>query len=167
MGKQINFYLERELEGKFIEELFNAGFVIVAEDLDNKKLITYNELKEVNSKIYILYLYKKDLGTLLINKECEYRLDYLRSPVIEFARTIIKSEKKVITRGRLWMESKYYGENGEIVCKDSKLTSEYNKLVKWIKKYVPFQDVAKGDYVIKEYVTDSIKELANTGFRLM
>lgn len=167
MGKQINFYLENELEEKFIEQFFNQGFVVIAEDLENKKLVTFNELGEVNPQIYILYLYKKDYGQIVTDKECEYRLDYLRSPVIEFTRTLIKHEKKLITRGRVWMEPKFFDESGEVVNKDSRLTKEYNSLAKWIKKNVPLQDVSKGEYLIKEYITNSIKDVANRGFRLM
>ncbi len=167
MGKQINFYIEKELEEKLIQQLFNEGFVIVAEDLDNKELVTYDEFQKVNPKVYIMYLYKKEFGKLIIDKECEFRLDCLRSPIIELTRTLIKNDKKIVTRGRLWVETKYYDENGEIILKDSILTKEYNSLVKWVKKNVPYQEVMKGEYVIKEYITDNMKSLAESGFKLI
>lgn len=167
MGKQITFYVEKELEEKLIQQLFNEGFVIVAEDLENKELVTYDELQKVNPKAYIMYLYKNNFGKLIIDKECEFRLDSLRSPVIELTRTLIKNDKKIIIRGRVWVETKYYDENGEVIIKDSILTKEYNSLVKWIKKNVPFQEVIKGEYVIKEYVTDHIKSLAESDFKLI
>lgn len=167
MGKQINFYIEKELEEKLIQQIFNEGFVIVAEDLDNKVLVTYDEFQKINPKVYIMYLYKKDFGKLVIDKDCEFRLDSLRSPIIELTRTLIKNDKKIVTRGRLWIETKYYDGNGGIILKDSILTKEYNSLVKWIKRNVPNQEVMKGEYIIKEYVTDNIKNLAYNGFKLI
>lgn len=167
MSKQINFYIENEIEENLIQQLFNEGFVIVSEDLDNKELVTYEEFQKVNSKAYIMYLYKKDFGKLIIDKECEFRLDFLRSPIIELTRTLIKNDKKIITRGRLWVETKYYDENGKMIIKDSNLTKEYNSLVKWIKTNVPFQEVTKGEYVIKEYITENIKSLVESGFKLI
>nr|WP_314458959.1 hypothetical protein [uncultured Clostridium sp.] len=167
MGKQINFYIEKEFEEKLIQQIFNEGFVIVAEDLDEKMLVTYDEFQKVNPKVYIMYLYKKNFGKLVIDKDCEFRLDSLRSPIIELTRTLIKNDKKIVTRGRLWVETKYYDENGEIILKDSILTKEYNSLVKWIKKNVPNQEVMKGEYIIKEYVTDYIRNLTDNGFKLI
>lgn len=54
-----------------------------------------------------------------------------------------------------------------VVNKDSRLISEYNLLAKWVKKNVPYQDILKGDYIVKEYITNRIKELSNCGFKLM
>lgn len=167
MGRQINFYIEKELEDKFMQKIFEDGFVVVAEDLENKKLVKFNELSEVNPQIHILYLYKENYGQIITDKEYEYRLDCLRSPVIEFTKTLIKYEKKIIIRGRLWVESKFYDKNGVVVNKDSRLISEYNLLAKWVKKNVPYQDILKGDYIVKEYITNRIKELSNCGFKLM
>lgn len=167
LGKQVNFYIEKELEEKFIQQVFNQGFIILAEDLESKKLVTFNELREVTPKTHILYLYKEEFGKIVTDEEFEYRLDYLRSPVIEFTRTLVKHEKKIITRGRLWVEPKYYDDSGIIVNKDLKVTKEFNSLVKWMKRHVELQDVIKGDYIVKEYITDNIKVVANNGFKLM
>lgn len=167
MGKQINFYIDKTVEDEFMKQIFSQGFVLIAEDLDNKKLVTFNDLETTNSQMYILYLYKKDFGPIVTDVECEYRLDYLRSPVIEFTRTLIKREKKLIIKGRIWLESKFYDMNGEVVNKDPGLTKEYNSLVKWIKKNVPLQDISKGDFIVKEYITKSIKVIADSGFKLI
>jgi hypothetical protein len=53
------------------------------------------------------------------------------------------------------------------VPKDSVLTKEYNTLVKWIKKNAHYQEVKKGEYVIKEYITDNMKSLEESGFKLI
>lgn len=37
-------------------------------------------------------------------------------------------------------------------------------LTRWIKKYVPYQEIKKGNYIIKEYVSDELKELQDKGF---
>lgn len=167
MGKQITFYIEKELEDEFIAYVFEKGFVMLHSDLEEKEILTYNESLQINEKAYILYLYKKDLGEIVTDKNCEYRLDCTRSPLLEFTRTLVKQDKKVIVRGRLWAELKYYDKNGDIIFKNSQLEKEFDILAKWLKKRIPFQEVKKGEYIVKEYITDNIKEATNRGFRLM
>ncbi|WP_042462543.1 hypothetical protein [Neobacillus dielmonensis] len=167
MGKQINFYIETELQEKFLQHCFCMGFIILAEDLKEKKLVKFNELKDINPDIYILYLYKNIFGDIIVDENFTYRLNYLQSPVIEFTRNLIKPQEKKITRGRLWMESKYYDQYSEVVYKDQKLIKEYNALVKWLKKHVKLLEVRNGDYIVKEYVTGTIKDMTNDGFILM
>lgn len=167
MGRQINFYMEETLQEQFIQKLFEKNFLIIAEDLENKKLVVYDEYQKFNSNTYTMYLYKNNFGELLTKEDCDYRLDYLKSPVIEFTKNLIKNDKMIITRGRLWLETKYYNDDGNIVCKDTIITQEYNALVRWIKNRIPFQEVTKEGYIVKEYVTDYMKGLADSGFWLM
>jgi len=53
---------------------------------------------------------------------------------IEFIRTNIKSVEKKISRGRLWIEPKYYNESNIIIHKNPEFINEYYALTKWIKK---------------------------------
>ena len=166
MGRQLNFYAEEEILNKFIEYFFNQGFVIVAEDLDNKKLVTFNKISEVNSKIHSMFLYKKDYGNLYTKDWCEYRIEYFSSPVIEFTKSAIKPEEKLIIRGRVWMESKYYDQDGSIIAKDERLTKDFNAIVRMIKKNIPCRNIKMGKYIYKEYITDRVNEILNNGYKL-
>ncbi|NMC57363.1 MAG: hypothetical protein GYA50_09105 [Eubacteriaceae bacterium] len=167
MGRQINFYAEAQLQKHFIEYFFNQGFVIIADDMDNKKIVTYHKLDEIDPNLYNIFLYKKDYGQLVTENWSNHTPSSLFSPVIEFSRTSIKPEEKLIIRGRVWMESMYYGEDGNIVTKDPRLTKDYNAIVRMIKKYVPYQDVVKGGYTLKAYITDNMKEMAKSGYRFI
>lgn len=42
-------------------------------------------------------------------------IDSLKSPIIQYIKTIIKEEQQTVLRGRLWIETKYYNEKGEVI----------------------------------------------------
>lgn len=94
------------------------------------------------------------------------RIDILKSPVIEFSKTIIKAEQKKILRGRLWISDQYYGEEGNLIKKEKVFVKDYQMLRRWIKKYIPYQEIKKGEYLVKEYINDELKELQDGGFAL-
>ena len=93
-------------------------------------------------------------------------IDQITSPVIEFTRTNIVHDKKVVRRGRIWIETKHYDSSGELVEKKEEFVKDYNRLARWIKKNVPFREIPKGDFIVKEYTNDELMELVKQGYRL-
>lgn len=117
------------------------------------------------------FLYKKDYGAFLTINDQEGNIcdiDYVNSPVIQYIRTQIKYEKKIITRGRLWVTGESLKDgfaNKQMLIKD------YNTLVNWIKKRVPYQNVSLTNFfgnecVAKKYINDEIVRLVYQGFDL-
>ena len=41
---------------------------------------------------------------------------------------------------------------------------DYEKLVRWIKKNVPYHKIPKGNFEVMEYANDSLFELCKDGF---
>ena len=41
---------------------------------------------------------------------------------------------------------------------------EYNNLTKWIKKNVPYQNIKKGEFFVKEYTNDELIEMEKMGY---
>jgi adenine-specific DNA methylase len=75
---------------------------------------------------------------------------------------------KTIVRGRLWVTSYDFRDENA----DKKLfMKDYNMLVRWIKKNVPYQDVPcetyTGIHLYKSYADDNIVKLAYQGMKLM
>lgn len=167
MGRQINFYIEKELEKQLMQFVFNKGYIIVGEDLQNKQLIVFKNVNDIDPKIYSVFLYKEEYGQLRVENDCDYRIDYNKSPVIEFAQTFINHDEQSVMRGRMWMQPKYYDEHDNVVSKDLRLTKDFTSFVRWIKKYAPYQEITKGKYIVKEYISENMKVIANSGFRLM
>lgn len=159
MGKQINFYICESIQNSFIEYLqdnqfefldWNAGVVNQPSSMD----------------VFGLYLYKSNYGELVMQPGNGASMNILNSPVIEFSKTIIKTEQKRILRGRLWIATQYVDEEGNWVKKSELFVKDYQKLNRWIKKHVPYQEIRKGEYLVKEYVNDELKELQEKGFVL-
>ena len=60
----------------------------------------------------------------------------------------------------------YYNETGEKIKKEEMLTKDYHKLVRWIKKNVPYQEFYNGKFVEKDYINNEIIQLQKEGFIL-
>ena len=163
MGKQINFYMSKDVEDEFIEYLKQNNFIFLITDFESNKIINTYGKTDNSSK---LYLFKEVYGDITMQEGVLSRLNTIKSPVIEFRRTIIKEDKKKILRGRIWVSNQYYDDYGTIIKKNPQLIQDYNSLVRWIKKHVPYQEIKKDEYSVKEYVNDEMKQLGEEGFTL-
>jgi hypothetical protein len=166
MGRQINFYMSEEVDNKLIEFLKEQNFEFLFYDFKNNALVRLYEIKYSEFSQEDTYLYKPEYGDLHMKDGPLVDIDQITSPVIEFTRTKIVYDKKIVRRGRIWVETKYYDSSGELVEKKEEFVKDYNRLVRWIKKNVPFQEIPKGDFLVKEYTNDELMELVNQGYRL-
>ena len=158
MGKQINFYMSENIQTCFIEFLQRNQFVL----LDYNAQIVEQPLL---TNVYSLYLHKQNYGEVIMRQDITHIMDVLKSPVIEFRKTNIKLEEKKVLRGRIWIENQYY-KDGICIKKADAFIRDYQMLNRWIKKHVPYQEMNKGEFLIKEYVNDEIKGLQENGFML-
>lgn len=159
MGKQINFYMSEKVQTSFIEYLEQNQFVF----LDyNAQAVAQPFL----TNVYSLYLYKQNYGELFMRQDLEHITDIIKSPIIEFRKTTIKLEEKKVLRGRIWISDRYFDEKGALIKKDMSFVKDYQMLMRWVKKHVPYQEIKKGEYLIKEYVNDELKDLQEDGFKL-
>jgi hypothetical protein len=115
-----------------------------------------------------VYLYKKDFGELVLDSIPNGRkfIDEIKSPVIEFIRTVVREEDKEVSRGRLWVEMKYWNEKGVQVEKSKALNDWYTGLCKWIKKQLPKSEFSANQETYAEYISNSMKELVEKGYKI-
>ena len=66
----------------------------------------------------------------------------------------------------IWIANQYNDEDGRQIKKDDLFLRDYQMLVRWIKKNVSYQEVKKGEYLIKEYASDELVILQDEGFIL-
>ena len=158
--------MSEEVDNKFFEFLKEQNFEFLFHDYENNTLIKLNEIKNSEFNRKFLYLYKPEYGEIFMRDEPLVRIDQITSPVIEFTRTKIVYDKKIVRRGRIWVETKYYDSSGELVEKNAEFIKDYNRLVRWINKNVPYREIPKGDFLVKEYTNDELMELVKQGYRL-
>ena len=155
MGRQINFYMSNDAQERFINFLNKNEFVFVD---CNASII--NDI--LDDSIREIYLYKQDYGNIIMRRNDKVNIDSLNGPVIEYIKTKILEDQQTVLRGRLWIETKVYNEPAN---KGESLLKDYQMLVRWIKRNIPYQQIKKKDHYIKGYVNDELKELQERGFR--
>ncbi|MDO5151300.1 MAG: hypothetical protein Q4D76_18215 [Oscillospiraceae bacterium] len=169
MGKQINFFIDRETEERFLIYIRKNGVAIFEGNNNNPQVVDELPVPFSGKGCFKIYLYKTNNGDLKLKKlstgrEC---IDSIESPVIEFSRTIIREDTKEVTKGRLWVETKYYNDNGELVIKNGMLEEWYKDLCKWIKKNAPRIEVSNNGKNHNVYITKQVLQLLEQGYKLV
>ena len=103
-------------------------------------------------------------GNLIFRQNYRAQIDQIKTPVIEFSKTRINRAQRKILRGRIWLSTQFYTSDGTLVKREAELLRDYEKLVRWIKKNVPYQKIPKGNFEVMEYANDSLFELCKDGF---
>lgn len=102
-------------------------------------------------------LYKDSFGEIKLKRiknMNKFRIDKSYNPVIEYWFSRIKHSDKSIRSGRLWFTSyDFYDVNADRTV----INSDYNRLVRWIKKNVPYQKVS--GYSQKIYISNDLVDL--------
>ena len=52
MGRQINFYMDEEVQSAFVDYVFSRGFLIMYTDFNNKKLVVCENKQNLNKQEY-------------------------------------------------------------------------------------------------------------------
>lgn len=160
MGRQINFYMSNDVQERFIVYLKESEFTFF-----NSKAQIIGDL--FSDDIGKIYLYKQVYGDIIMNHHSIKNIDVIKSPIIEFKKTVLKKDQNKVLRGRLWINIQYYDERGATINKGEQILKDYQRLVRWIKKNVPYQQIKKGEHDIKEYMNDELKELYDKGLTLI
>ena len=111
----------------------------------------------------MVYLYKEEWGKL---KDKSLSVYIHSLPIIEFRRTIICTNAKEISPGRIWYQNRYFDEDENLVekCKDIDLF--YYELKKKIKQFLPNHKRLDTGKNRTFYCSDSIKELLDDGYKI-
>lgn len=139
-SKQINFFMmpedvetfEAYLKGRKDTEflglpMYKQELRIVKSLLDKGKDMFFGLFLASNfllDKIVLKYIPKQDY----------YLIEDLTSPVIEFDRCFYDFKNKKIRRGRLYVITGYYADNGEWVMKEQRFLDWADEIFKWFRK---------------------------------
>lgn len=167
MGKQISFIIDEDLEDEFIKALLKNG--VVVREKGNNNLELRKSLPELYSENWFtVYFYKSEFGELVFRtlKDGQKYIDSSLSPVIEYIRTTIRNEEREISKGRLWIEPKYWDVNNQLQEKPKDLIQWYSEMSKWIKKNVPLIRFSSHGYEYKEHISTSLMQFVSEGYRI-
>lgn len=166
MGRQINFYMDEQTKFNFVRFLADEGFLFVS---DHGSETQYLTAAEVNQE-FLVCLYKKEFGKIIRTiRTTPFTYSYIDrrfNPVIEYQIPIVKHEEKRIIGGRLWLTSDSFLDSN---ADRDVISKQYNRLVRWIKKEIPYQDVRRNPNLKndKDYISDSLAGLfCREGYRL-
>jgi hypothetical protein len=135
MGRQVSFVLTWEdSEALFLEFRTRLDFVIIHSRTakDEPRILDTPHCNE-NGR-YWLYLFLTQphrISEVIMRKVAKqdyWTIDDLRSPVVEFTHSFTDATR--IRVGRLWYESTYYGENGELVTKPKDFLDWADRILK-------------------------------------
>ncbi len=164
MGKQFEFFMSEKDEQKLKEYLQQLNVKILFEGKSPTSIeITNFPLAFSDIGWFQLFLYKEEWGKL---KDKSLSVYIHSLPIIEFRRTIIRTNAKEISPGRIWYQNTYFDENENLVekCKDIDLF--YYELKKKIKKFLPNHKRLDAGKNRTFYCSDSIKELLDDGYKI-
>lgn len=171
MGKQIQFIMDQEDEERFVNMILLEGIILYEGGQIPERIETLP--KPFSGRGWFkLYLYKDEFGALVTNPINAERIiiDPIKSPVIEFTRTIVRNNSrnsKEVSRGRIWIEPKYYDDNRKIIDKDIQLEKWYKQLSAWIRKNLNHNEVKAKNGNFKVYCNPSMKELIESEYKIM
>lgn len=161
MGRQINFFIEKEKEDEFVRFAYENGLYVIEDNFDKNEIYEYKTFEEyiLFHKLGKLYFYKEGYNKLIIE---DFFLDSTINDVIEFSRTGYIFDRKCITSGRIWFEYEYYNDNDKLVTKNEQLIKDYEMLSRWIKRNAPLHDFVVSidgkDCYFKKYMTKKMIE---------
>jgi hypothetical protein len=169
MGRQLLFYMDEETEKHFAEFVLQQGGELLYRGNEARfRRISCLPEPFAEPGWFEVFLWKTGLGTVkpIVLEDGREYIDPIEEPVIEFTRTAVSHDERVIRQGRLWVEMKFWNDEQELVEKPQELAKWYNALTRWVKKHVPRQEVLIGGYPYKEYISSSLMELVRDGYKL-
>lgn len=161
MGRQYNYYIDRALDEKFCQCLFLNGYQLLCfhpyPDIKMVRYADYISLCDYQPSGGQFFIYKEEWGALA--SETDETVFRDRSPVIEYNRSCINETERLVTRGRLYLNTYYKNEISDFEM----VSREYNKLVRLLKKNIPYTEYKFDDgqvclFPISQGVVDMVEE---------
>jgi len=164
MGRQVRFYIDESTLDALIEEALVEGEIVCEGSEANTPPTISTAVPQLArcGRGLQLYLYQPRFGDLVLRTTTNgiTYVDAIKSPVVELLQTVIRHEDRRISRGRLWVEMRYWDDDGNLVEKTAELGRWYAGLARWTKRRL--SRIAETG----EYCSPSILELVEKGYRL-
>lgn len=158
MGRQTGFYLSKQTKERFLGFVLSKGYMIISEKYNKDNgwhSFTYRDNNCKYDSNWMLIFYKDSHGSLFESTIQKGRVDRLISPIVEFTDTTIFEDDHTIKKGRIWAGSNinFPDERAHM-----EFISDYNKLLRWIRKNIPRQEYFDGFRTSVDYIDNEIKD---------
>lgn len=154
MSRQINFYMDKTTECQFIQYIKNSGYIFIRRT-DGIIVDPYND-----KSLFFFIIQEQYLPFLKFRNSS---VDVLNSLGIEYTRNNIIEDKKIVTRGRIYISDAY--KDKQFSNYMNEFIKKYNELKSWIKKHVPYQNYNNMGKIYKEYICDSMLTYSENNYR--
>lgn len=131
-SSQLNFHLSYQDSCLFDSRLFKVQDLVVVKvrsASNNPHVLENTIIKNMGKEpLKIMLVRESDLKSLVfrrVEKMGHFRIDTLKSPVIEYSRCFVSDE--IIRRGRLYCQNSFFDENGDLRKKPA-------EFLKWRKR---------------------------------
>lgn len=171
MGKQINYYIGYDEFVTVAQAALDNGCTIISRTYGNDRWdITRGDSVDIVSENQRDYFFITDEADKAIFSESD-GCYISRLNVIEAGFSIPDSNKRLITKSRLYLASGVYDETGSFLkCSDA-TAKVYDKLTRLVKKLAPYTEVScysvnplyeGGKVTSKKYITPYFLSLIKT-----
>lgn len=149
MGRQLVFFMSDQCQTLFYDYLRESGFEILELDGTIVESIPSKWLFVVRRTSYSPYV--------LSDRE----IDRLNSAVVECSRTIIRNDRKRISRGRVWFNNNKLTINPDEL---KNINADVDLIFRWVKKHVPIYEIPKGGINVsrKELISEELWPLVDS-----
>ncbi len=128
---QINYYMEYDAFLKIAEKALKNGCVILKKD--GCAFVKSDDISIVTQDCLQYYFYLPQAGELNINSSGNIDISGF-NVLIEAGYSAVISEKKIITGGRLYLQTGYYDSMGEWISHPDCLEKLYKRLAYSVRK---------------------------------
>ena len=137
MGRQVNFYMNAEDEGEFLDFVMKTGDVVLLPRIAASVPFEAVRMPPRPTPEYPpgwpYFLFNRSLSSNLVTKldKTTYYLDPLSSSVTEYSPSIIHGS--ILYPGRIWAQFTYLNEAKSNIRKEPRFEQWYEAIAKWIK----------------------------------
>ncbi len=180
MGKQINYYMDKDSFLKIAEVALNEGCTIVSRENSKEKQIPKADISVITDDYdhYYFFLPQSNEYTHGMNIYGEYYIEPSRLAVIEAGYSVkaVTEDGNIIMRNRLYIPTGLYDDNGIWIPRSEELERIYNKLARLAQKLCPPRAVVHEGHLryngafckhnSKEYISEECQRWRENGYEL-
>lgn len=164
MGKQLGFVMDKHDKEEFLKYVLDKGVIYTCDNYKEQQILQVSELLKNDGwfRVYVTVKSEIPITYTPLSDNRKY-IDGISEPVIEILNSAICESDKRIVRGRLWVEMKYFNNEGELITKCRELDELYKDLCKWIRKNLKKVSVELRGR--KEYISESLSKIGEKGYK--
>ncbi|MCZ6676644.1 MAG: hypothetical protein O7E52_05270 [Candidatus Poribacteria bacterium] len=157
MGRQINFYMAPNDEKALLDYMLskeNIAIIGQPSPTNQPRILKDFNLTVSDETLWLtVYLWNRDTTQQVFMKAVKaqgyYLVDFFKSEVVQWGRCYLDMEKKILRRGRLWLEA-YHFEGDQPIKKNEAFIRWFERLQRWVRKNYTKSEEDPGCYVGRE-----------------